>query len=93
MAKYINQAQTNFSAGPTVTKVFPYSKVASLLDDEPDKLLVVTGREPVIVQWRLKNKANVPWSENIIRGKGRDRANSALDAGQAAATHYRLYVM
>lgn len=63
VAKYINQASVNIG-GPQVTKVFPYSKVASLLDDEPDKLLIVSGKEPVVVQWRLKNKSNVPWSEN-----------------------------
>lgn len=90
MAKYINQASVNIG-GPQVTKVFPYSKVASLLDDEPDKLLIVSGKEPVNIQWRLKNKSNVPWSENQIRSKGRLRANS--DMGQVTRNPYRFYVM
>ena len=45
-----------------IKRLFPYSKCASILDPEPDKVLTILPQDPIQkVEWSIKNKSNEAW--------------------------------
>lgn len=52
--------------------MYPYTKVAGILDAEPDKLLLIDQEDlnlkqtEKFVSWRIKNKSNEFWPQHNI---------------------------
>lgn len=49
-----------------ISKVFPYSKAAHVLDENPDKLVFISKLHAFQeIEWKIKNESKVNWENGL----------------------------
>jgi hypothetical protein len=62
---FIMKASTNMIKNQ-ISKVFPYSKAAHVLDENSDKLILFSKFHAFQeIQWKIKNESKVNWENGL----------------------------